>query len=436
MASNWCWEEAIQRVQIVDKETENVFIANILCHLLLYHIMEYHDNGQNIVLQNNSLAASNLYNRVLSENITCDSQYWIREISVLWEVILSPLVTMMTICTNLFVICIFTSKVLRSPTTIILIGLAVSDSLSSLFANILHPYFYFTKNNDEYIFPYPLCWIYMLFQNLGVSFHTVSVYLTAFLGIQKFSIVAFPFQSRRYFTKTMSYWAVVIIYIVGFALTSTNFVVIEFFRAGDVEEPKCLEYYDHPDYCLFRPAAWLEHRDGHYHMFYYMTRCILIQIIPCLIITFSTIYLVRSLVSNKVSMATAEQHRRKRRLTIMITMIVGIFVVVELPVAIFFALDFHKFLTNQTIVPIEIDQMSVRILNFLLCLGYACNFWIYFTLSDQFRTQIRKSLRRLHITKATHTTRVIVTRSYWCMRQLTKFIYIRSLFNYTKNINE
>jgi hypothetical protein len=31
-----------------------------------------------------------------------------------------------------------------------------------------------------------------------------------------------------------------------------------------VEEPKCLEYYDHPDYCLFRPAAWLEHREGHY----------------------------------------------------------------------------------------------------------------------------------------------------------------------------
>lgn len=365
-----------------------------------------------VVLQNSS-HSSDLYNSVSDTNLTCEYEYFSRDVSILWEVVLSPIVTLMTICTNLFVICIFTSKVLRSPTTIILIGLAVSDSMSSLFANVLHPYFYFTSDNINKVLPYPLCSVYMLLQNLGVSFHTVSVYLTAFLGIQKFSIVAFPFRSRRIFTKTMSYWATVIIYIVGFAIFSPNYVVFEFSRAADVDSSNCKDYTKDPDYCLFRHASWLSGGTlKHYHMYYYMTRCIVIQIIPCFVITFSTIYLVRSLVSNKVSMATAEQHRRKRRLTIMITLIVGIFLIVELPGAIFFAFDFHRFLTDQIVIPEDIDHLSVRIHNFLLCLGYACNFWIYFALSDQFRTQIRKSLRRLHITKTTNTTRVIVTRSY------------------------
>lgn len=354
-----------------------------------------------------------VYNSVAADNTTCSYGYFHRDISVLWEVILSPVVTLLTVCTNLFVICIFTSKVLRSPTTIILIGLAVSDSMSSVFANVLHPYYFITKDNEMSIFPYPLCWVYMTFQSLGVSFHTVSVYLTAFLGIQKFSIVAYPFQSRRIFTKKMSYWATVIIYIAGFSIFSPDFVNLEFSRAGDVELPECRGLTKNPDYCVWRTATWLVNQVKEYRMYYYMTRCILIQIIPCFVITFSTIYLVRSLVSNNgISMATAEQSRRKRRLTIMITLIVGIFLIVELPGAIFFAFDFHRFLTDHTIIPREIDETSIRIHNFLLCLGYACNFWIYFALSDQFRTQIRKSLRRLHLTKSTNTTRVIVTRSY------------------------
>lgn len=375
--------------------------------------MHFEKSGAQIVLENSSYI-QDYYNSVSVDNSTCSYQYFHRDISVLWEVILSPLVTLMTVCTNLFVICIFTSKVLRSPTTIILIGLAVSDSMSSAFANVIHPYYYITRNNEWSIFPYPLCWIYMTFQHLGVSFHNVSVYLTAFLGIQKFSIVAFPFQSRRIFTKNMSYWATGIIYILGFAIFSPHFVFLEFSRAGDVKLPECKKILlKDPDYCLARTASWLVIREKQYHMYYFMTRCILIQIIPCFLITFSTIYLVRSLVStNGISMATAEQSRRKRRLTIMITLIVGIFLVVELPGAIFFAFDFHRFLTDHTIIPKDIDEISTRIHNFLLCLGYACNFWIYFALSDQFRTQIRKSLRRLHLTKSTNTTRVIVTRSY------------------------
>jgi hypothetical protein len=46
VASNWCWEELIQKVQIVDKETENVFIGNILCHPLLYHMFANNEDNE------------------------------------------------------------------------------------------------------------------------------------------------------------------------------------------------------------------------------------------------------------------------------------------------------------------------------------------------------------------------------------------------------
>ena len=107
-------------------------------------------------------------------------------------------------------------KSMRSPTTIILTGIVVSDTLKSLlrYGNYLYMYFTYGTGTIDIVLPY--C-IFLFYSQIGENVcYSVAQALWACLAIQRVLVIKFPFKSREILTTKASLLTVSICILLAF----------------------------------------------------------------------------------------------------------------------------------------------------------------------------------------------------------------------------
>lgn len=268
--------------------------------------------------------------------------YWI-------NIVAGPAISYLAILMNIIVFVAFFDKRIKTPVTILLQGLAISDSLTAFCTYGLVPLFAHQfrdigiANADDNIqigtpigfeigtlknftvsditdlvnIKYPYCIIHYCATQLADSFHLVSVLLTASLGLQKFLAVAFPIRFRITITNRKS---VIVCWICFLTSMMINIPRIFVVRLRSIEKDTCF---------VSKPNKLLEKYVLMFHPFLFLfllTSAVVIMTISSFYIAFILCYQKR--IRRKDSLSKC---KTKRRSSILILCIVVVFLLSEIP---------------------------------------------------------------------------------------------------------
>ncbi|KAK3085906.1 hypothetical protein FSP39_010296 [Pinctada imbricata] len=297
--------------------------------------------------------------------------------------VLLPTIAIFTLITNSLIITIFMRRSMRTPTSVLLIGLAIGDILAG---NVILPsyiYVYGLHNSDQYL-PFPMCIFYDYGAIFGAIFHQTSTWITMVLGIQRFIVVAFPLQGRRFFTIRKSVVCIVLVNFISLIMYSPSFFSTKYSKVTVNGTVLCI-CDDNSDISDGAEGTMS------------ILRCVFGQLVPCTVLTITTILLIRRLGAEKKQMMKirADENRARerrdfrhiRRTSLMVILIVTTFLMVEFPNGIYFAFMFVDSLT------MEENLKVATIMNTLVYVVNHINFWIYVTLSSHFRKTLKRLIR-------------------------------------------
>jgi len=151
--------------------------------------------------------------------------------------------------------------------------------------------------------------------------------------------------------------------------------------------------------CVKEYASFVLYNMNVYFNVYYWFRVIFIHLVPCSILIVLNALLVRT-------MRQAQRRRRQllaqnrksecRRLaernmtTMMLVVVVGVFLLAELPNALLFIVMIIDNTWELQILTAESSYMAPLLLNLFILLSYPLNFFIYCAMSRQFRDAFRE----------------------------------------------
>ena len=167
------------------------------------------------------------------------------------NIVLGPVISYFAILMNITIFIVLSEKDIKTPSTVIMQGLAISDSFTALCTYGLEPLFMFfykeigrseldnsievwwsdgnhTVDETRLLLDmeYPVCVIHYCMSQLSDSFHLVSVLLTSFLGLQKLLVVAFPLWSQTTITIKQSIIACLICFIFAMVINIPRMFVV------------------------------------------------------------------------------------------------------------------------------------------------------------------------------------------------------------------
>ncbi|XP_060083914.1 sex peptide receptor-like [Ylistrum balloti] len=306
--------------------------------------------------------------------------------------ILCPIIAILTLISNIIVVCVFMKRQMRSVTTVFLAGLAVSDTLSAALWSITHFFFYGIRDKTEEPLLYPDCIFHDFALYFAVIFHTTSVWLTLTLGLQRCVIVVKPFKGPRLWTIRKSTFIAVMAYLIPTIFFAPLFFMKNYFPFHFIADDNTTSVY-----CAVDVAQWFRNDMKPFSIIYYIFRGVFVQLLPCVLMMISTAVLAYKLRHERIlqrhmSRIVDGQKRdfqRRQRTTLMVVIIMVIFMIVEIPTGIVFGIKFYEDTTNRLVLTREVDYPFAIFQNFLLLLSYHCNFWIYVGLSARFRRTLQ-----------------------------------------------
>ncbi|KAJ8320453.1 hypothetical protein KUTeg_002040, partial [Tegillarca granosa] len=286
---------------------------------------------------------------------------------------------------------------LLSSMNMLLIGIAVSDTLTVLLPTPLLLYLYAINNIPEV--PYDLCrpWDYLT-KYAPVVTHSASVFITLCLAVHRYICVCYPFYARRMCTRRKSALAITISYFVS--------VLIHLCRFFDTEYLKITVQHSVRNetitICRATHAKWLQGNEIVYECIYYWVYITIVKLVPCFsIIVFDTVMLkqMRKADNRRIEMASESgsehqengrhRHKESRRITWIIICIVGIVCLVELPLAIVLIIWTITILNLNVHLPeVHLAKASL-FLNLLIYASYPIIFLFYCFMSRRFKNGVK-----------------------------------------------
>ncbi|XP_053379810.1 uncharacterized protein LOC128548573 [Mercenaria mercenaria] len=236
---------------------------------------------------------------------------------------------------------------------------------------------------DGYILTKDLCRGFMISKYfLSKMFHTVSIFLTLFLGIQRYVSVAFPFKSQSIFTVKKT-----IIFCVVISVISP--VLHVYHLATDKAEDGLCQWTLGEEGCG---------GDCIYLWVLFFVR----HLVPCVSLTTFTILFIKHLRLGtrnlrRIDSNASQVLKRKeenRRISIIVTAIVIVFLIPEIPYGIFLLYSaVQKTVIKEKYFHLETNRAIHMAYEILLVLTFNANFYIYTFLNKKFR----KCLYRTYI---------------------------------------
>lgn len=311
--------------------------------------------------------------------------------------VVTPAFVLTTVLTNCLVCLVLVKRPMRSPSNVLLIAIAVSDTLTGVCPLPCFVYFYTLGHSANDYVPNGWCFLlHCLTDYLPTIFHTTSVWLTVSLAAHRYVCLRCrPETVQRWCRMRSTVTIVVTVYVL--ALVSQ---LCRFFESDYV-----------PVYVDGRhgePGCWVEISPivkRHLHLYfnaYYWFRVVFIHILPCFILTAINTFLIQTMRTAQAHRKLLQQQNRKsdsRRLaeinsrTLMLVTVVGVFLLVEFPLAIFFILVIVENTFDVIIVVTDKKRMTTLLVNLLIVFSYPINFFIYCGMSAQFRSTFCQLLR-------------------------------------------
>ncbi|XP_062587798.1 sex peptide receptor-like [Saccostrea cucullata] len=369
-----------------------------------------HDNyGENGYGESGSGGDTYFYNAQDSWDYYSDFYAHKYEIAGEWEVpirgYLTFFIALITILTNILLICVFIFRSTRSPTTIVLTSLAISDSIICFTKLPEAIYFNMAENYKNLYMTYEWCKanhvLYVIYQICRMT----SNWFTAMLGVQRLLAVALPFKYSKLCSNVATAVEIAVIAFVAFLLN-----LYEAFGTYIAELPVYTSrYYNEslPSSCIRDTSLGLIKAFGDStksKMIFFIFSGLLYRVLPVIILIFTTVTLAYFLLKRrKMGAAVAQRKAQTQRMTGLIFLILVVFLIAEIQDGIAYFIYAAELSRNskRTILSKEDDIMWDTISTLLSLISYACNFWIFFMMSQQFRSALRdifkSGIRKAHV---------------------------------------
>lgn len=300
----------------------------------------------------------------------------------------------MTIITNALLISVFIFRSHRSPTTIVLTSLAISDTIICLTRLPESIYFNMAGNYKNLYMTYGWCVTNHVLYVIYSIFRMTSNWFTALLGLQRLLAVCMPFYYSRICNAKTTIIKVAVIVIIA--------VIVYQYEAFGIEIKKLPIYSSRflneslPSGCNRVISQSLLNVVGDIKrsmMVYYIFSGFLTRLLPVIILFITTVVLALLLHQRSISVKTSDSYKKEqlRRINMLVIVILVVFLVAEIQDGIAFLIYAHELATDQKrgVLSEEADTISST----LSLLTYACNFWIFFLMSTQFRASLLDMLQ-------------------------------------------
>jgi len=309
----------------------------------------------------------------------------------------SPLLVLFTVVTNGLVCLVLLRKHFRNATNSLLIAMAISDTLTGVLPLPCFLYFYTAGRYVEWM---PRSWCFVFFcltDYLPTVTHTASIWLTVTLAFQRYICVCRATTAKPAYTVRNILYGIGIIYLLAVSSHGIRFAELQFY---DVRVTSLVDQLVEVDACAYDFAQFVQRHEKVYFNVYYWYRVIAIQLIPCAALVVLNALLVRTI---QTAQRRRNQLRREgirckaecRRLsdssstTLMLVIVVGILLLVEIPMAVFLAVTLIENTFSVQIVNRDTTQVAALLVNVLVLLSYPLNFFVYCSMSQQFRLTFR-----------------------------------------------
>lgn len=286
---------------------------------------------------------------------------------------------LMGIFGNMASIRVLSHKQMRSSVNFILIALACSDLLL-IFTSILlfglttfYPYtgwlkaYYFVTHPKIAGIVYPL----------GFIAHTVSIYMTFLISLERYIAVCHPLKARSFCTQARTKLSIILIVLIAIVYNIPKFFEVELWEGVDEE------------FGTFYALGASDFRKNGLYINIYINWCyfIFLNLIPLSGITFFNVMIYRQVqIVNRLRMKLTSKELQDIKLTTMLFSVVTVFM----------TCNFLSVLTNilESFYNIHNDRLT-KVSNFCVTVNSSVNFIIYVVLVKKFRLILIKQLRSL-----------------------------------------
>lgn len=313
---------------------------------------------------------------------------------VILQGVCAPLVIIISTVLNSLIGVVLLQKHLRSPTNILLLAIALYDTLTGLFPFPAYIYVFTFRRCDDYM-PYNYGWFHRInFDVLPFIFHTCSIWVTVVLAIQRYIYVCHSEKAKQWCTVPMTLKAIAGVNLLALLVAVPMFVEGTF-------HPSTVQSLKNPNIifnaCVVRDYSE-DPRYSTLYSIYSVLRALLINVGPCTILVILNAILVERM---KEAKQNRERLIKKRQqdsrtqdqtsVTLMLVIVVTLFLIVEIPMAIHLIIfGLLKMLKSDFLAAFL--SFSVQLLNFAVLLSYPINFFIYCRMSRAFRDAFTKLL--------------------------------------------
>lgn len=285
-----------------------------------------------------------------------------------------PVIVIFMSCCNLLVIGAFLRKHMRNATNVVLVSIAISDSLTGLVTLPASVHIFVQANENltaEWCNGAMISRLY-----ISRAFHTVSVWQTLLLAVQRFCQVRYPLHAAKYCNLRNTVMAIIVIYVLPF--------VLHVFHAFDIKTSH--------GYCRWNipyPCGWT--------CVYIWCALIFGHLLPSLALIITAVLMVRSIrglvASNMEPESSTRKQEDKKVVTVVVILIVTIFLIPELPYGLFYLITLFLTHSNRRIFPLETNRIIHGVYEVLLVVSFHLNFWVYCVMYRHFRRWIKGLFR-------------------------------------------
>ena len=294
-----------------------------------------------------------------------------------------PFLVILTTIANILVILVLMGKSMRTSTNIILIAIAVSDSMTGLITLPAYMHAYNRRVAGHLLLTKAWCEYFMLTKLfLTRAFHTMSVWLTLVLGFQRLISVSYPFKAQLMFSikKTT-------VMIAAVALCSPILHIYQLMEEKTVEGD-CQWHLDEPceGDCVY---IWLTFYLAHF--------------IPCiLLIAFTVVMVIKlrkatekmshiNMISNEANMR--RRNAENRRISVIVVVIVILFLIPEIPYSLYLVLNVSLKHARKKVLSLKSNRVFICSYEILMVLTFHANFWVYMIMNRKFRRGVSSLFR-------------------------------------------
>ena len=293
-----------------------------------------------------------------------------------WEVFV-----ILTTLANILVMLVLTRKSMRNATNVILIAIAITDSLTGLVTLPTYVYAFQHYERKHLKLTKEWCEAFMISKLfISKAFHTMSVWLTVCLGLQRYISVSWPFRAQTLFTLPK---------------TALMIVVVAFLS------PILHIYHLTNRKAIGTQCAWKLNDDCKGDCAYLWLTFLLMHFIPCALLVVLTSLMVYTLWHTEARMHESHmisnqknlkrRAAQSRRISIIVVIVVVIFLIPEIPYGIFLLISVSLKHQKKNLMELHTNRAFHCAYELLLVLSFHANFWVYTIMNRKFRSGLLRS---------------------------------------------